>query len=189
MIDWRVRQTICGLRELPDACTAEVTHLLSILDPDHPEPDDLGPAPGRERLTLRFHDVIVPSPGFVTPEPTHVETLLAFGRKLSADDTAHLLVHCHAGVSRSTAAMTALLAQAHPDAAEADILEHVRSIRAQAWPNSLMIAFADRQLGRGGRLYAALRPYYAAQLERFPHVADMMVESGRGGEIDMALSA
>jgi predicted protein tyrosine phosphatase len=189
MIDWRVTPAICGLRELAEQCTPEVTHLLSILDPEHPELEDLGPSPTSERLTLRFHDVIAPTPGSVSPEPTHVEAILEFGRKLPDCDPAHLLVHCHAGVSRSTAAMTALLAQAHPDVAEADILAHVRSIRPQTWPNSLMIAFADRQLGRNGRLLAALSPFYAAQLERFPHVAELMTDLGRGAEVEMALSA
>jgi predicted protein tyrosine phosphatase len=189
MIDWSVNQTICGLRELPDRCTAEVSHLLSILDPEHPELADFEPSTARRRLILRFHDVIVPTPGSVSPEPTHVEAILEFGRKLPDADPAHLLVHCHAGVSRSTAAMTALLAQAHPDVAEADILEHVRSIRPQTWPNSLMIAFADRLLGRGGRLLAALPAFYAAQLEVYPHVAELMHDLGRGAEVEMARSA
>ena len=189
MINWRVTQTICGLRELSELCTADVTHLLSILDPDHPEPDDFDPVPSRQRLTLRFDDVIAVTPGFVAPEPTHVESLLAFGRQLPGADPAHLLVHCHAGVSRSTAAMTALLVQAHPDAGEADILAHVRSIRPQAWPNSRMIAFADRQLGRGGRLSAALPSFYAGQLERYPHVADLMTDLGRAAEVEMGRGA
>jgi predicted protein tyrosine phosphatase len=186
VIDWGVRQTICGLRELADH--REVTHLLSILDPDHPDLEDLEPVPPRQRLTLRFHDVIAPTPGSVSPEPSHVETILEFGRRLPDADPAHLLVHCHAGVSRSTAAMTALLLQAHPDARETDILAHVRSIRPQAWPNSLMIAFADRQLGRGGRLLEALPLFYAAQLARYPHVADLMSDLGRAAEVEMARS-
>jgi predicted protein tyrosine phosphatase len=188
MIDWSIAQTICGLSELPAKCSAEVTHLLSILDPEHPDAAGVEPSAARQHLTLRFHDVISPVPGFVAPEPTHVEALLAFGRSLPGGDPGHLLVHCHAGISRSTAAMTALLAQAHPEAAEADILAHVRAIRPQAWPNSLMIAFADRHLGRDGRLLAALRPFYAAQLERDPGVGRMMIELGRIAEVEMARS-
>jgi predicted protein tyrosine phosphatase len=42
----------------------------------------------------------------------------------------HLLVHCHAGVSRSTAAMATLLAEARPDWDEHSVFAHIaRSAR------------------------------------------------------------
>ena len=80
------------------------------------------------------------------PEPHHIEALLEFGKGLAAavdDPLHHLLIHCHAGISRSTASMTILLAEARPEAEEDALFAHIREIRPQAWPNSRMIALAD----------------------------------------------
>src|SRR4051812_45916699 len=111
------RLTICGLDELCDFQGANVTHVLSILDPGMPEPEDFAAYGPHERLTLRFDDIIAPIPGLMLPERKHVEQLLDFGQGLAAaggDPLSHLLVHCHAGISRSTASMATLLAEARP---------------------------------------------------------------------------
>lgn len=189
MIDWTVRQTICGLSELPALSEAGITHLLSIIDPITPEPGEFDAAPPQARLTLRFHDIIAPEPGLAPPEAEHIEALLAFGRTLPDSDPAHLLVHCHMGVSRSTAAMAALLVEAHPDATGEAVLAHLTRIRPQAWPNSRMIAFADDQLGRGGLLLQALARLYRRQLQRYPHFAEGLRSGGRGVEVEMAEAA
>jgi predicted protein tyrosine phosphatase len=96
-------------------------------------------------------------------------------------------VHCHMGVSRSTAAMLALLAQIHPSEAEDRLFARLREIRPQAWPNSLMITYADDLLGRTGRLIAALRRHYAHQLKHEPKFLDWMTRLGRHRELDMAV--
>ena len=72
------------------------------------------------------------------------------------------------GISRSTAAMTMLLAQAHPEEPEAEIAGRVRAIRPIAWPNLRMIEMADDALDRGGRLVAAAAGLYAGNLARRP---------------------
>lgn len=186
MIDWTVPHTICGIGELDSLRDRGITHMLSILDPHYPDP--VADYPPHARLVLRFDDGIAPAPGLILPEPGHVEELLAFGRTLPGGDPAHLLVHCHAGVSRSTAAMTALLVQAHPEADEDTIFDHVARIRPQAWPNSRIIGFADTLLGRDGRLTAALRRLYGRQLPRLPvGFADELRSYGRGAEVEMAV--
>ena len=105
------RTTICGIDELGDHCELGVTHVLSILDPDAPEPPVLGSFGEHSRIELRFHDVIEELPDRVVPGTQQVQQILALGRDLTAfpPADAHLLVHCHAGVSRSTAAMTLML--------------------------------------------------------------------------------
>src|SRR5579859_8121783 len=108
--------TICGILELPEHSEAGITHVLSILDPGHPDLEAFGAYGEHARLELRFHDIIDEKPGEALPEPHHVEQLLRFGRDMMAEaGEKRLLVHCHAGVSRSTAATTLLLAQAAPD--------------------------------------------------------------------------
>jgi predicted protein tyrosine phosphatase len=160
MIDRPLKQTICGLPELPLHCQAGVTHILSILDPETPDAGDFDAYPPHDRLILRFRDIIAPVPGMVAPEREDVEALLKFGRRISADRSHHLLIHCHMGVSRSTAAATALLLQAHPHADETAVLAHLLSIRPQASPNARMIRFADELLRRNGRLVEALHRFY-----------------------------
>ena len=186
MISCPARQTVCGISELPAHARAGVTHVLSILDPDVTDPSCFVSYAAHDRLVLRFHDIIAPRPGLVAPERSHVEALLAFGRAAAAMHGAHLLVHCHMGVSRSTAAMTALLAQAHPEAAEEAVFEQVARIRPQAWPNSQLIAHADALLGRNGRLFESLASFYRRQLRANPALDDLMRQVGRGAEIDMA---
>lgn len=183
------RLSICGLTELGAFQDAAVTHVLSILDPLYPEPADFAGYGPHERLTLRFDDIIDETPGMILPEREHIEKLLRFGEGLAAadgDPLAHLLVHCHAGISRSTASMATLLAEARPDWDEDAVFGHIREIRPQAWPNSRMIAMADDLLGRDGRMTAALRRHYRAQIERRPELAEMIERVGRQKELRMA---
>jgi predicted protein tyrosine phosphatase len=184
--------TICGLDELVDHGSRGVTYVLSILDPDCPEPDAFRIYDPHHRTTLKFHDAIEPAPGVVLPEVGHVQAILAFGDALARETPlreGHLLVHCHMGISRSTAAMLMLLAQARPQEDEDTLLERLRAIRPQAWPNLRMIEFADDLLGRNRRLITALGRHYARQLAARPGVAGPMRRAGRGREVDMGLSA
>ena len=137
------------------------------------------------RATFRFHDAIEPSPNIILPERTDVEAILAFGGE--AGDVSHLLIHCHMGISRSTAAMLMILAQAHPHESEAAVVDELLAIRPQAWPNSRMIDFADDVLGRHGRLSAALGRLYARRLKAQPEYAQLMRLGRRGREVELGL--
>ena len=184
--------TICGIEELPDHRAQGVTHVLTLIDPGWPEIETFQSYDSHQRKTMNFHDIIEPIEGKVMPDPEHVAEVLSFGAELAAsrDDRAegHLLVHCYMGVSRSTAAMLSLLAQVHPDEAEDRLFARLRKIRPQAWPNSLMVGYADEQLGREGRLTAALRRHYGHQIKQDPWFVDEMTRLGRRREIDMAVS-
>src|SRR5271156_4037821 len=109
--------TVCGIDELAGHSTTGASHVLSILDPDHPVPEAFGAFGEHVKLELRFHDIIDETPGQILPQPEHVDGILALGRDLLSApmDARHLLVHCHAGISRSTAAMVLIVAQALPD--------------------------------------------------------------------------
>jgi predicted protein tyrosine phosphatase len=185
--------TICGLEELELHSTRSVTHVLSILDPEWPDPDAFLSYDPHHRTILRFHDAIEPGPNVKLPQLGHVEAILAFGRALGHDaearDEGHLLIHCHAGISRSTAAMAMLLAQLYPQEDADRIFARLLDIRPQAWPNSIMIGRADDLLSRGGRLVDAVSRVYARQLAARPHLADTMRGIGRGREVEMAEQA
>ena len=180
--------TICGLDELDYHSARGVSHVLSLLDPDWPEPMAFWAFDPHIRATLHFHDAIEPAPDIVLPQRADVETILAFGRDLG-DDLRHLLIHCHAGISRSTAAMTMILAQAFPREAEDAIVDRLLRIRPQAWPNSRMIAFADEFLDRGGRLSAAVNKVYARRLAASPELAAIMRRLGRAKEVEIGRAA
>jgi predicted protein tyrosine phosphatase len=180
--------TICGLEELDAHGAAGVSHILSILDPDWPEPAAFRAFDPHLRTTLYFHDAIEPGPHIVLPAKADVETILAFGRDLG-QDLRHLLIHCHAGISRSTAAMAMILAQAFPQLSEAEIVDRLFAIRPQAWPNSRMIGFADEILGRDGRFTAAVAGLYARRLAARPELADTMRRLDRAREVELGLSA
>ena len=67
--------TICGISELPDDGPRSATHVLSILDPEHPDPDAFQAYESHHRTVLRFHDIIEPRPGMILPETQHIEAV------------------------------------------------------------------------------------------------------------------
>src|SRR2546429_529547 len=81
------------------------------------------------------HAVLESQPGWIAPERWDVDLLLAFSRDLTMAKEAHLLVHCHAGVSRSTAAAPLVMAQTCPDRPADEVLREVVRLRPRAWPN------------------------------------------------------
>jgi predicted protein tyrosine phosphatase len=182
------RVTICGIPELPEHCAAGVTHVLSILDPEWPDPTAFAGFPPHRRLALRFHDVIEPTPDRLAPTRADVERLLGFGRELADVAASHLLVHCHAGVSRSTAAAALILAQASPDRPAHEVLDRVAQLRPRAWPNLRILELGDALLGRRGELVVAASAIYRRLLEREPEFEEAMIDGGRGREVRAAFS-
>jgi predicted protein tyrosine phosphatase len=183
--------TVCGIDELAGHCDGKVSHVLSILDPEWPVPEAFGAFGEHAKLELRFHDIIdEPNADMIAPGREHVAQLLSFGHGLSQEPQAdaHLLVHCHAGVSRSTASMALILAQALPDVAANRVLEEVLRIRPQAWPNLRILELGDAQLNRRGELVAAAAGIYRTQLERRQYLVEQMRSGGRGREIEAAAS-
>lgn len=182
--------TVCGLEELAGHADRQVSHVLSILDPGQPEPEAFGAYGEHARLELKFDDVIEETPEFRAPQPADVAAILGFGDSILLDpeNLRHLLVHCHMGISRSTAAMALLLAKALPDAPASDIMAHILSIRDKAWPNLRILEFGEEQLGRKGELTSAAGAIYRLQIERRPEIKDFFVKVGRGREIEVALN-
>ena len=145
------------------------THLIGILDPAMPEPAAYRRHDGEhERLLLRFRD----SEAGVEDGPVaaHVETLLAWIDRALAPEAARLFVHCHAGVSRSTAtAYLALVRRRGVDAAGEAFADLLR-LTNKPWPNRRIVELADTALGAGGRLLAPVDAYrgaYPLRLEAY----------------------
>jgi len=127
------------------------SHMMTLLSPEHmiETPNGIDAA---QHLRLGLNDVSVASAGEDPPNADHVEQIIAFGRKWDAK--APLLVHCWAGVSRSTAAAYIVLCD-KLGASEYKIAAGLRARAPHAYPNPLMVAHADKLLKRDGRMIAA----------------------------------
>lgn len=144
---------VCSLAAVQvEAARLEPKHLISILDPgwrvDTPPcvaPDD--------HWMFEFHDISDPIPEHVPPEEADIVRLLSFGEAWAG--ASRTLIHCHAGISRSTAAAFILMCQLN-HGREAEAAQTLRRNGRHAWPNRRMVAFADVLLGREGRMVAAV---------------------------------
>lgn len=174
--------TICGLNELAGFAADGVSHVVSIIDPEYAEPAAFADYGSHVRKTFRFDDVIDPRPGFTAPTSDDVERLLELGEDLAAAPAGHLLVHCHAGISRSTAASAILLAQFNPGR-EPEAFALIRQIRPRSWPNSRMVLLADSILGRAGALADALRDHFVHMAFAHPDLAELVSTHGRAHEV------
>jgi len=145
---------VCPLRAVPRVVTETgAVHLLTVIE-EHFIPDTPpGIAPGRH-LRLGFDDIIAPAIGMLHPTRAHVADILAFAA--SWDQRRPMVVHCWAGISRSTAAAFITLCALNPEAAEGEIARRLRARSPTATPNILMIEHADDALGRKGRMIEAI---------------------------------
>lgn len=101
-------------RAASDAAAIGATHVLSIIDPNDEAP--LMSA-ASHHVILRFHDVDGGGGSWQAPSHEMISQIIAFARTLTADD--RCLVHCHAGISRSPAAVLIVLATLTRSADEA----------------------------------------------------------------------
>jgi predicted protein tyrosine phosphatase len=128
------------------------SHMLTLMvEPFVPTPAAIHPD---RHLRLSVHDVIEPADGIVCPDHTHISDLIAFAR--GWDRSTPFLVHCWAGISRSTAAAYIVLCDLHGRGHEDGLAEALRFHAPHAQPNRLMVSHADRLLGRDGRMIAAV---------------------------------
>jgi len=110
--------------------------------------------PAGNHLFLRMHDINAPVIGHVAPDVEHVADLLSFVR--GWDRAAPLVVHCWAGISRSTAAAFVSVCALQPQRDEREVAWAIRHASPTATPNSRLVAFADALLDRRGRMVAAI---------------------------------
>lgn len=144
---------VCNLREvLLHAEDIKPSRIISMLG-DDPFPDTPAWLPDDQHLKLNFHDIPTPEPGHIAPEDEHIDALLSFARAWERD--APLLVHCFAGVSRSTAAALIVLSLHNPGN-EREAALHLRARAPHAMPNIRMIGIADRLMDCAGRLVEAV---------------------------------
>ena len=129
-----------------------VSHVLGCLGPESPHPE-LGLADSCH-LRLTFHDILGELEGFQAPSREHVERIIGF-----VDDwnqSGKLLIHCFAGISRSTASAFTAVCMLNPHEDESMLARELRDHSPVASPNVRMVKFADEILGRRGRMVEAV---------------------------------
>jgi predicted protein tyrosine phosphatase len=67
-----------------------------------------------------------------------------------------MVVHCYAGISRSTAGAFVAACALNPGRDEMALARELRRLSATATPNIRIVSLADRVLGRGGRMVEAI---------------------------------
>ena len=145
---------VCSLARLQE--TIEGTgarHVVSLIG-DEVRIDRPSTVVEENHLWLRLHDISAPSDGYVMPDEDHVADLLRFVRRW--DRRAPLVVHCYAGISRSTASAFASVCALNPNRDEESIAQALRHASPTATPNIRIVSLADRLLGREGRMVAAI---------------------------------
>ena len=92
--------------------------------------------------------------GLITPAEAHVTAILDHVQ--AWDQSAPLVVHCWAGVSRSTASAFMAACALNPDVPPLKIAQFMREASPTATPNRLLTRYADDLLGRGGAMVDAI---------------------------------
>jgi len=129
--------------------------VITIEDPDEPEPLRLRGGDVRQ-LILKFHDIDFEHPRWRSPEQKHVVKALQFARSASGK---RLLVHCHAGLSRSPAIALAVIADRMGKGREEEAMAELASLVPSCVPNMAIVRLADAVLCRGGALTDAVRKH------------------------------
>jgi predicted protein tyrosine phosphatase len=145
---------VCSLALLDDHITRlKPAGVVSLLSPGSmiETPAGIG---AHQHLRLEMHDITEAADGHTHPGEAHARTLLDFVS--GWDQAAPLLIHCWAGVSRSTASAFITACAVNPAVAPEQIARRMRTLSPTATPNRLLVAHADRLLDRGGAMLAAI---------------------------------
>jgi predicted protein tyrosine phosphatase len=145
---------VCSLARLHDTVAetgaSHIVTLLRIVDRVE-RPGRIVPA---NHLILGMDDIPAPADGYTHPAEEHVVELIEFVRRW--DRRAPLVVHCYAGISRSTAGAFIAACALNPARDEVAIAKAIRGSSRTAMPNPMLVSHADRVLGRNGRMIAAV---------------------------------
>ena len=165
---------VCPLSAVPDTVArSKASHLLTWLQDEIVVETPRLILPERH-IRFHIHDISEPLPGYVQPGREHIDQLIEFA--LDWGGRGPIVVHCWAGISRSTAAAYTALCAINPEASEALIATRLRHASPTAYPNRLMIRLADAALGRDGRMVRAVeaigRGVPAGEAEPFSIAAD-----------------
>jgi len=145
---------VCSLAALSDTVRLTgASHVLTVMANIEQVQRPVSVLPANH-LKVSMDDITEHIDGFTAPCEAHVEKVLAFVR--GWDRAAPMVVHCYAGISRSTASAFAAACMLNPHRDEMEIARRIRAASPIASPNRLIVTLADKALGRDGRMVRAL---------------------------------
>ena len=145
---------VCPLSRAPEiARSRRPSRVVSLLDPGTPFPHLEG-FKDEHRLRLSVHDIEAEMEGLDHPAEPHMRQIVDF--VTAWDRAAPILIHCYAGISRSTATAFITACVHNPKIEELKIALALRELSPTANPNRRFVALADAALGREGRMSAAV---------------------------------
>ncbi|MGO9740094.1 MAG: tyrosine phosphatase family protein [Roseiarcus sp.] len=148
------RLHVCSLARIEEmAAVTGAGAMVTLLSPGTAVVRPAAIAP-ENHLYIEMSDIVVDAPGQVAPQVHHIDALLDFVHRW--DRVAPMLIHCFAGVSRSTASAFIAACALAPHRDEYEIAQSLRKASPTATPNSRFVALADARLGRGGRMCRAI---------------------------------
>ena len=148
------RLHVCSLRLIDtEVARTGARSLVTLLSPNTPvaRPADIA---AERHLNISMSDILDHLPGQVRPERHHLDAFVDF--VAGWDRREPMLIHCFAGVSRSTASAYIAACQLSPHRGEAEIARALRAASPTATPNLRFVALADERLERGGRMVTAI---------------------------------
>lgn len=148
------RVHVCSLGRI-GATVAQTgaSHLVTLINANTPV--ERPPAIAEERhLFIAVNDILEPMEGMTAPAEEHVQQLLDFVECWNAEKP--IVIHCFAGISRSTAAAFITVCALRPQRDEEEIARLIRAGSPSATPNLLLVRLADEMLGRRGRMVSAI---------------------------------
>jgi predicted protein tyrosine phosphatase len=145
---------VCPLSLAPDvAARHKPARIVSLLDPLSRFP--LIEGYGHDRhLCVEVHDINEEEEGLDACCDQRMTRILDFVG--AWDHGAPILIHCYAGISRSTATAFITACAHNPGADEFEIARALRAASPSAFPNRRFVALADAALGRKGRMSEAI---------------------------------
>ena len=108
----------------------------------------------KDHLALGFNDIVEPREGLTPPGESHVRSVFAFAD--TWDRAQPMIIHCYAGISRSTAGAYMTSLYLNPDQDELALAQELRRRSPSATPNIRLVSIADDILGRKGRMVDAI---------------------------------
>jgi predicted protein tyrosine phosphatase len=145
---------VCSLAALDEVVHAtRASHVLTVINP-WSIPETPAGIRDENHLKIAINDIEETQPGLVAPEHGHIEQIVSFSARWNRERP--LVIHCLAGISRSTAAAFITMCAMNEAADEHVIAGVLRAASRSASPNRLMVRLADDYLGRNGRMVAAI---------------------------------
>lgn len=135
-----------------DVDRTRFTHLISIYGHGNGRPCSGFDEFEGKKLACQFDDVPedLPRFGYIAPTREDVTKIVEFCKVVP--ENARVLIHCEAGISRSTAAGYVLLCTMRGPGREVECILDIYAIRPEAAPNMRVVDFADEILERNGRM-------------------------------------